>query len=418
MSRQDRQGVRTAADLERKYDLGGQKQLLEELKKAVRKAEKDISNMQNEKPTDNTFTTTVSVFLEPERKEGDIVNAHRSGEKPLSEKELLLYDITGDGIVDVYDSLAIEKAINGDASLVNWDKAEKSEVTITIDLSSPENLIKATGTNMWGRDVEYNTGDFIQWVLKDIEANKNKIEKLKEEIKALTPEEGEGVDEEQIAEILNTIATIEQDIIDIKDDAYNLRVSIGVIAENYIYKSEFEALKNRVDAVEGASEEMSSTVANSKTTIDYLMGTSSKTGKITEIEENIDDIDDKVVANSKKNIVERGTKSSWNYEKYGDGTLRIWRKYSPSSKQFYSLANTFCYTSSNISLPSDEFGSTPTYASITAHCNDGDSMAFCSVSSLTTSSIEWETLLYNGNKDSGYFTVSYFIEVVGAGQLG
>lgn len=184
--KQDRGRARTAHDLEMKYNLGGQKELLKEMQKAISEAKKDISNMQNGDVSENAISKTVSVFLEPGVEEEKTIVKHVTNPKTIPDDKLKLYDFTGDGAVKSSDALVVEQVVLGKKSLANWEKAVKSNVTVTIDMSTPENLIRAIGTNMWGRDVEYNTGDFIEWLLQDIEANKIKIENLKEEIKNLS----------------------------------------------------------------------------------------------------------------------------------------------------------------------------------------------------------------------------------------
>ena len=46
----------------------------------------------------------------------------------------------------------------GQISLASWSGAKKSPVTVTIDASNTAKPIKISGTNMWGRAVEYYIG--------------------------------------------------------------------------------------------------------------------------------------------------------------------------------------------------------------------------------------------------------------------
>ena len=46
----------------------------------------------------------------------------------------------------------------GQVSLASWSGAKKSTVTVTIDASNTQKAIKISGTNMWGRAVEYYLG--------------------------------------------------------------------------------------------------------------------------------------------------------------------------------------------------------------------------------------------------------------------
>ncbi len=192
MSKQDRQGVRTAQDLERKYKFGEIEKLIKELKRATKKAQRAIDdikeNMKSDISLDNKsdiFTATVSIFLEPGAEEAENARKYSVGLGSPTAEELALYDINGDGEVTMSEALQFFKISEGEDSLANWDKAVKSDVTITINVSSSEMLIKATGTNMWGRYVEYNTVEFIDLILSSIETNKLKISAIQDEINTL-----------------------------------------------------------------------------------------------------------------------------------------------------------------------------------------------------------------------------------------
>ncbi|MBQ4572137.1 MAG: hypothetical protein IJA80_02520 [Clostridia bacterium] len=487
--KQDRGRVRTAHDLERKYNLGGQKDLLKEMQKVISEVKKDISDMQDEDVSTGVISKLVSVFLEPDVEEATAIQKHVAGTELIPNDKLALYDFVGngDGVKATDARYIIDKIMLGEASLANWERAVKSDVTITIDLSSPENLIKATGTNMWGRDVEYDTGDFIQWVLKDIESNKIKIESLKEEIKALSSNGG-SVDEEQIEELTNAIDEINREI-------ETLRSSIGAIelptnkftstvqmflepgdeeisvmgkhvAGTQIIPSSKLSLydfnnSGTVTAVDvrmaeqakgglisladwSGAKKSNVTVTIDMATPEKVVGISGvnmwgrtveltttefiakllfeidsiKSNLIGDIKDDIDSLKSNTGNSGADFITEQGTDGIWTYEKWDSGQSICRAKYSPGSKTFYSLANTFCYNSNSVSFPSGVFASTPTHISITAYCSDGDSMAFCSATSLGKSSVGWDTLLLNPNKDSGSFTVSYFIEVVGSYMVG
>ena len=182
MSKQDRQGVRTAQDLERKYKFGGQEKVIKELISAVAKAEKKIADMitnMNSDKESEIFTTTISIFLEPGEEEITTLKNHFNGSELILDEDKKIYDFDNDGEITSYDLRLVIKAEEGLISLANWSGAVKSDVTITIDMSTPEKFITAKGTNMWGREIELTTSEFFEYIIKEIEYNKCKIEELR-----------------------------------------------------------------------------------------------------------------------------------------------------------------------------------------------------------------------------------------------
>ena len=204
MSKQDRQGVRTATELEQKYNFG--KTFAEVMgiatdarTKAEAAEEKLNGNMTNEEIynflTNNgvnqglfrwedgelfinaefikvvdalfanninmtgTFTHKASVFLEPGQEEIDKIQAHLlSNGLTIPLMEIPLYDFNNDGVVTVADLAAARMAMLGVQSLSGWSNAKQSEITLTIDLKNPEKAVRMTGTNMWGREVDVYLG--------------------------------------------------------------------------------------------------------------------------------------------------------------------------------------------------------------------------------------------------------------------
>lgn len=196
-SKQDRQGARTAADIERKYSFGktfaevmgiaeGAQKVAEEAKKTVAELDQEavfklltnngksqgvfrsddgeiyinaayivsISEMfAKDISMTGTLTNTVEAFIEPGQVELDTLQQIiLSGVTPTSQ-QIALYDFNGDGELTSRDLLKGQKAMLGADSLADWSGAVKSTVTLTIDLKDPEKAIKISGTNMWGRDV-------------------------------------------------------------------------------------------------------------------------------------------------------------------------------------------------------------------------------------------------------------------------
>lgn len=213
-SKQDRQGARTPADLERKYNFG---KTFEEVYGIAKSAQKSASeatvyvdkldNSLNQEEifkrlttNDNgekmqgvfmedgemyinakyianveelfaknitmtgKFTTTAEVFLEPGEEEcaamRKIIASHLT--IPPTAEQLALYDANGDGTIDVTDLVKFRFACLGRASLIDlWEgtsELKKSTVTITIDISNPEKAIRMNGTNMWGREIDQYFG--------------------------------------------------------------------------------------------------------------------------------------------------------------------------------------------------------------------------------------------------------------------
>ena len=201
VSKQDRVGARTAADLERKYGFG--KQFAEimgvatDARDAAVQAGSAVGNLDatldqteifnrltnygeaqgvmrgedgqiyinaayivaiaelfaNDITMTGTFSNTVEAFLEPSDEEIATMRDHVLGIREIIPSRIPLYDFNNDGYVTSADLRMAQKARLGAQSLENWTGAVKTPVTLTIDLSDPERAIQISGTNMWGRDV-------------------------------------------------------------------------------------------------------------------------------------------------------------------------------------------------------------------------------------------------------------------------
>lgn len=202
-SKQDRQGARTPADLERKYRFGktfgemyeistGAKREAEKASESVDELDKSLDQREiymrltdnekiqgifmengdlyiNAKYISNVdelfaknitmtgkFTTTAEVFLEPGDPELEAMRKHVTQTELLP--NALLYDFNNDGVVDAIDIAIVRKAITGEYDLSTWSGAKKSAVSITIDISNPQKAIRITGINMWGREIDHYFG--------------------------------------------------------------------------------------------------------------------------------------------------------------------------------------------------------------------------------------------------------------------
>ncbi len=192
-AKQDRQGVRTPAALERKY--GGAKSVKDEVSKAVKSIDQnDVFNrltnngkaqgmfmgedgniyinaeyivaisqlFANDITMTGTLTNTAEVFLSPGEEEVETIKNHNSGISLIPDSRIPLYDFDNDGVVDGHDYLLAKRAAAGTYSLAEWQGAVKSTVTITIDLTNVNKVIRINGTNMWGREVDtYISADAI-----------------------------------------------------------------------------------------------------------------------------------------------------------------------------------------------------------------------------------------------------------------
>lgn len=205
-SKQDRQGARTAQDIERKYNFGesfaevyniatGARATAEEAKETAKDA-KDNPNLDHEavfnaltedgkcqglyRDPENgnvylnaefiksgVFTGETEMFIEPGIQEFRKIKNHNEGLEDIPDNEIPLYDFNGNGIIDGTDrSIARYVVYEGytfDESLAlhgidSWDGKQLSTVKIKIDVHNPTQAISFTATNMWGRCLDYVVG--------------------------------------------------------------------------------------------------------------------------------------------------------------------------------------------------------------------------------------------------------------------
>ena len=109
------------------------------------------------------FTNTAEVFLLPGDGEIETIRNHIAETSTIPSERIHLYDFNNDGVVDNLDYLTARRASLGTMSLDTWSGAVKSTVTVTIDLSNTNKIIRIHGTNMWGREVDtYISANAIQ----------------------------------------------------------------------------------------------------------------------------------------------------------------------------------------------------------------------------------------------------------------
>ena len=183
--KQDRQGARTPAALERKY--GGKKSVANEVNNQLRRIDQNdifnrltdygrsqglfqgddgniyinaafivgISELFSKDITmAGKFTNTADVFLSPGDEEVQTIRKHINGEEYIPDDRLHLYDFDSNGTIDGMDCILAERAAIGAYSLEAWAGAVKTTVSITIDMSNAAKLIHIHGMNMWGREID------------------------------------------------------------------------------------------------------------------------------------------------------------------------------------------------------------------------------------------------------------------------
>ena len=196
-SKQDRQGARTVQDMERKYNFGesfaevyniatGARSTAEEAKETAKDA-KDNPNLDHEAVFNaltedgkcqglfrsddgnvylnleyiksGSYTSTKEVFIEPGYTEAVRIMKHIADIEKIPDNEIPLYDFSGDGTVSVTDAMM---AMQADVGMISVEQtlpgAKKTPVTITIDPEEPDDIIKITGTDMWGNSYNKSLG--------------------------------------------------------------------------------------------------------------------------------------------------------------------------------------------------------------------------------------------------------------------
>lgn len=130
-----------------------------------------------------TFTNTVDGYLPPGEEEINTLQAHILGAVTIPAELLPLYDFNSDGEYDSRDLLRAQRYRMGWQPFSEWDKAVKTPVTMTIDMTDPEKAIRFTGANMWGREVEGYVG--VNFTSARCPETEERIKALEDRIAAL-----------------------------------------------------------------------------------------------------------------------------------------------------------------------------------------------------------------------------------------
>ena len=105
-----------------------------------------------------SFTAYTEAFMEPGEDEVQAIMKHYTGIETIASDRLALYDFDDDGEVTYSDAMLALQAARGSSSLSGWSGAQKSAVTMKINMKDPNNFVTITGTNMWGRTVSQKLG--------------------------------------------------------------------------------------------------------------------------------------------------------------------------------------------------------------------------------------------------------------------
>lgn len=115
-----------------------------------------------------TFTNTTEAFFEPNDTVLNTINQYLLEQITIPQNKIWLYDFNEDGHVDIADLVQCQSAILGTRPLWgNWSKAEKTQVTCTINLSNAEQAIILSGVDMWGNTrqtvvgIDPNSASFV-----------------------------------------------------------------------------------------------------------------------------------------------------------------------------------------------------------------------------------------------------------------
>jgi hypothetical protein len=234
-AKMDLHGVRTAADVERKYNFGksfaevmgiatdAQNLAQQAVEKGANLTQEEVFNAltnngqaQGIFRTDNgevyinaeyivslasmfandivmtgTFTCQTEGYIVPDDEVHEAIVAHiLNGGGIITDELIPLYDFNGDGEITSVDGRIATKMMLGLESMANWSGAKKTPITLTIDLSDPEKAIHYTTTNMWGREVSGYWG--VNTTSARCPATEERIDALEARIAALENSLGGG----------------------------------------------------------------------------------------------------------------------------------------------------------------------------------------------------------------------------------
>lgn len=104
------------------------------------------------------ITVTGTGWVYPTQEDVDLVKSLMSGSPTAA--QIALYDFNGDGKITITDFTACKGLVLGTKSIDDYPNYTKqmSTITVTIDASKPDKIIRMTGTSSFGRTFDYCFG--------------------------------------------------------------------------------------------------------------------------------------------------------------------------------------------------------------------------------------------------------------------
>ena len=104
------------------------------------------------------LSSTAEAYVAPGEYERARVKQKILGTSTLSTAETQYLDVTGDGNINISDLVTIQKILLGMTEYEECNNPKKSEVTVELNPTTPNKLIKMAATTPWGRKKESYLG--------------------------------------------------------------------------------------------------------------------------------------------------------------------------------------------------------------------------------------------------------------------
>jgi hypothetical protein len=192
MSKQDRQGVRTPADLERKYKFGESfaevMGIARDAQTAAEEAKKNSEDAASKLTPDEIFNLLTNngalqgiyrgddgeIYINASYIKGGMIISEGQAYLPPTYDDVMtmlwslsyptryppqdFYDLNGDGTFDRDDVFWANNVYLGLVDITECATAAKTNVTIIIEPDNPTETVKIVGTNMWGSEITMSLG--------------------------------------------------------------------------------------------------------------------------------------------------------------------------------------------------------------------------------------------------------------------
>ena len=159
MSKQDRQGARTVADLERRYSFGKRFSEVIGVATDAREIAEDVNESFEAVWASDIYMTgkflgRAEAYLPPTY--DDCLYTLRSVIVPdlYPMPEGYDFDLNGDGVFNEADAVLAYRVFKGEIAMKDCPGAKKTPVSVCIDMSDSEKAIRLYGKNMWGTDID------------------------------------------------------------------------------------------------------------------------------------------------------------------------------------------------------------------------------------------------------------------------